>query len=328
MEAMYNIGYIYKDGLSDFDRSIDAYDAFLKRFDECKFTLPAYYDMYRIYEEKEDAVKMDYYKNLILSKYPNSDYAKIISDPEYYKKLEAERNKVSVYYKATYMLYEQGQYDQVIRNADSALKVYNDKGVIPKFEYLKALAIGKSKDKNLFISALQNVIAKYPKSEVAPPAQNILDFLQGKVTPAIVKQEVKAGTDSVSTNPALPELYKYDPSGFHFYIVVMDARTIKINDVKNAFSDHNIKYYSTAKLTVNSLFLDDKHEVLNVGRFDNKEKGMEYISSVLGNQTLIAKIGQGNYRHFILSANNYAAFYKSKDVDRYIEFYNKNYNKK
>ncbi len=57
------------------------------------------YQLYKLYEESGDVAKRDYYKNMIIRDYPDSDYAMIIQDPSYYLKLGEERNREKTLYR-------------------------------------------------------------------------------------------------------------------------------------------------------------------------------------------------------------------------------------
>ena len=58
--------------------------------------------------------------------------------------LLAKENEVNDFYRVTYDMYESGNYTGVISRVDVAMEKYENDPVIPKFEFLKVLAIGKS----------------------------------------------------------------------------------------------------------------------------------------------------------------------------------------
>ena len=318
-EALFNVGLIYKESLEDYDKAIESFKKLETRFPGGRHTLPAYYHLYKIYEENNEQSKADYYKHLITTRYPESDYAKILSDPDYFNKLQAEKNRLANYYKSTYLAYVAGDYQRVIRNADSALTSARDKVLIPKFDMLKALAIGKTASPQDFENALKGVISKYPDSDVKPEAQAILDAMAKMKSTA---NQAAADSVKVRTGGAL---YKFDPTAFHFYISVFPIRNLNINELKIMYSNHNQKTFSLSNLSVNSLFLDDKNEVINVGRFENMQKAMDYLLSVEGNADIMQKLQPAGFRHFVISAQNYPVFYQNKDVNKYLDFFNKFY---
>jgi hypothetical protein len=205
--------------------------------------------------------------------------------------------------------------------ADSAISKFTDLSLLPKFYYLKAISTGKLYGDSTMIAPLRSIITKYPKSDVVPLAQALINYLG-----ATANGDVKAPIDS-STNlvPIVESPYVYDPDGFHFYICVYDALKAKLSEVKNLYADHNNEKFKLDKLSVNSMYLNNTQQMITVNRFDNKAKAMDYYTTVSNNATIMAKLAPANVQHFVVSANNYTTFYRLKDVQQYLEFFNKNY---
>jgi tetratricopeptide (TPR) repeat protein len=325
-EALFNIGVIYKESLDEPDKSIEAFKSLESRFPSAKQIPATYYNLYQIYLEKDEQPKANYYKDLLLTKYPESEFAKIISDPEYYKKLEEIKGRLALTYKDTYLAFKDGKFAQVIKTADSVILLKKEVLLTSKFDYLKCLSIGKTQPKQTFILALKDIVKNYPETEVKGEAQKILDFYENA-------PETATPTDGgVTKDTSVVEiqkdaLYKFDPTSFHFYIVVFDVKNISINDMKFAFSNHNTKLFSGRKFTINTLFLDDRHEVLNVSRFENKDDALDYLLSIENSTEIPALLGKTEFKQFVISAVNYPIFYKNKDVEKYLLFYNEKYPK-
>ena len=74
----------------------------------------------------ENFEKAEMYKNLIIEQYPESDYAKLLLDPEYYKEIEARRNLAQTLYDETYEHYEAERYYTVYSNSTRALAEFED----------------------------------------------------------------------------------------------------------------------------------------------------------------------------------------------------------
>ena len=336
-EALNNIAFIYREDLKNNSKSISTFENHLIRFPDSKLCLNIYYQLFRIYQEEENKPKENYYKDLILNKYPDSEYAKIILDPNYNKQIESKSNEVASLYNETYIAYQNKQYDVVLTNSDRAISTYKDKKLSPKFDYLKALAIGKStKDTAAFVAALKLVIAKYPNSDVKDPAQEMLDALT-----AIKGSSLNGNNDYNSNNANLNNSgkkdslnkkivvpaaeYSFNADAFHFYILIVDVKTTNINDLKIKLSNYNTQYYSIDKLGVTNVFLDDKRQLITISKFENKQKGIVYYNALKNNKDVFSALSPGTFQYLLISAENYPIFYKSKDVNKYLNFYNKNY---
>jgi tetratricopeptide (TPR) repeat protein len=323
IEALFNIGTIYKDGLMDYEKSVEAFETLFNRYPDNDFLLQSYYYLYRIYTEEEDFAKAEQYKNLILSKFPDSDYAKIIKDPDYYQKIDSLAGLEEKYYSQTFKAFQEGRFPEVIHAADSAIKRFQDKSLYPKFAYLRAIAIGKTQGDSLMINPLKQLISTYPSSDVVPLAKALLAYVTGDKT--LLGDGAETNNNGTTKPVAAESPYVYDPEGFHFYICVFDAAKVKLPEIKNLYSDHNTSIFKFDKLTVNSMFLNNTLQMITVNRFDNKQKAMDYFTSVSNNAAIIAKLAPANMKHFVISANNYTTFFKLKDVSQYLEFFDKNY---
>ena len=101
VEAYYNVGSIYKEQLLNNQKSVEAFEELLQRYPENKYKLTSYYQLYRIYLSMSNQPKSDYYKNILLKDYPDSDYATIIRNPSYAADIAASKSQVEKFYTET-----------------------------------------------------------------------------------------------------------------------------------------------------------------------------------------------------------------------------------
>jgi tetratricopeptide (TPR) repeat protein len=329
LDAYFQCGTIYKDGLSDNQKSRESLLALNERFPENEHRLIAYYYLYKGYLEDGMTADAAFYKNLIISQYPESDYAKVLEDPEYYARIEAEKNKVNILYSDTYKDFKAGQYFQVISKSDLAFSLYGDTmALAPNFAYLKAISVGKIDVIDSLVSQLTALIRKYPSSPVKPLAQDILasvvkDNPDVKVESMMLPPEATA--DTMPEEKESP--YKYNPTGQHMFIVVADSKEIRLNPFKVKLSDYNLKYYSIEGLTINSLVLDNEHYLITVGNFNNAQKALDYFNAISQSEYVYADLKEGTFYNFVISTENYPLFFKEKDIGGYSKFFEKNYQK-
>ncbi len=321
MEAMFNAGYLYYEGLKDYSKAVQTFQLYLKRFPDTPYEVRAYYYLYKIYNDTLfNTERKNYYKNLLLSKYPNSDYARVISNPDYFKNLQSQQSKSSVFYKETYLAFTEKKYDVVLKNSDEAFIAYKDDILIPKFELLKALVIGKTNNEEQFKTALQEVIRKYPKSEEKKHAQLLLS--------SVFKEDTKdsAGIITFKKNIQKPkDLFTYNDSTIHIYVIIADFNKVKIKDLENSISDFNKASFELDNLTTGSLLLDGSHQMITVSNFKSKEKGMIYLNMLNANPDVLLNINPEDYSHFIISTENYTNFFQQKKTKEYLEFFKKFY---
>ena len=175
--ALYNMGFIYFEGLKDHKKAVESFDTLLVRFPETKNKLSSYYESYLIYKDLEDKPNMELYKSKILTDFPESDYAKILLDPDYYKEIQARNNESTIFYEDTYKAFNDQNYKLVLTNYQTALTKYKKSKFFPKFEYIKVLSVGKMMGKDSLIAGLNQFISGFPKSDIVPMAKMALAYL-------------------------------------------------------------------------------------------------------------------------------------------------------
>ena len=323
IQAYYNMGFIYVEGLNDYEHAIDAFQTLNTRFPGNKFTVASYYELYMLYKTLENQPKSDTFKNIILTRYPETDFAKLLVNPNYYKEVQSKRKEVNNLYEDTYKAFTNQQYYMVINNTDVALGKYpGDTALIPRFEYLKALSIGKIEVVDSLVAGMQRIMTKYPKSPVRPLAQKILDYLKtqrnSKGEPIV--------TDSTALPPPISKLYTFNPNSIHFFVLIAANNRVDINALKIRIADFNLKYHSLENLQVNSILLEGLQEMITVNNFDNDEKAMDYFISIQNNPYIFTNLeNTGGYSDFVISADNYPIFYRSKDIKQYLRFFERYY---
>jgi hypothetical protein len=259
-------------------------------------------------EKKKEASK---YKELLLELFPQSDYAKIISDKSYLETLQQSKPTIDVLYESAYQKYLLGQYKQVVSDCVSANTNHKGNLLSPRFDLLHALASGHVQGKNKMILLLQKVIENHPNHEVAVSAQDILDQFQ-------TEQSDKDGSDSQNK-----DIYSYEPDSPHYFILLFKEFDLTLNIAKSTLSDYHSQFYSLEKLNVSSILLDKETNMITVRQFENAKKAMIYYNAF---QTGDARGPFGdNYQSFVISQSNFPLFYQSKEVDKYLlkfkEFY-------
>ena len=324
IDAYYNTGFIYIDGLNDYGNSIESFETLLSRFPTNRFQIPTYYKLYLLYTDLNNQPKSDYYRNLILNKFPESDYAKLLINPDYYKEIKERESQAANLYEDTWVAFNKQQYYMVLHNYAVAITDYpNDTSLIPRFEYLRALALGKVEVVDSLVVALQGIVEKYPTHEVRPLAMNILEYLS---------TQRNAQGDPLTTTQEDPEdpsakLYSYYPESIHFYILIVNSNKVDVSALKIKIADFNTKYFNLDDLQVNSIVLDNAREMVTVNNFFDAEKALNYYLQIKKSEYVYNKLENvGDYSDFVISVENYPVFYKNKETDLYNSFFEKNYN--
>jgi len=323
-DALFNLGFIYLDGLQDTTKAVQTFESFLQRFPNHNNRLKVYYQLYKIYTAEKNTNKADECRNQIMTVFPDSDYAKLISDPDYYLELMAAKNKGDARYTEAFNEFKNEHYNLVVIYCNDAILTYPDKKLTPKFEMLRALAIGKSQNTDSLVVALRHITGKYPDSEIFPLAKNMLDHYAKPVAAAAVVAPEQAKAIAKAEKIA-ESIYTYNPAIGHFYVLLLNSANVNINATKTRISDYNSKYNSLDNLVINMVILDNNWQMLTVSNFEDVKKTLDYYNGIKNNDYVFSNIKSDDSRQFIISSDNYPIFYKNKDVNSYLPFFNKYY---
>ena len=322
--ALYNVGFIYLDRLSDYPRSKEAYERLDKRYPGNEHELPTWYALYKMYNDEHNTEKADDYKGRILSKYPESSYANFILDPSYYHKLKQDSQQASELYSKTYDAYQQGQYFRVRMNTQRALELYaNDTALAPRFALLDAISRGRLETVDSMAYALVRVIQNYPNSSIRPYATELLQNINDEYHLGIelkgVVPDEKGKTEVVKKSP-----YNYQPFEKHFVIAVFNSKKIRVEPLKVRISDFNKKEHRFKELDVKSLMLDKETMLLSIGSFASEQEAQDYITSMFLTDYIFGGMDKSQYSVVPISVANYGVFIQEKKIDEYKEFLQNN----
>ncbi len=312
IDAYYDLGLVYREQFENNEMAKKTFETLISKYDTCRYVLPAYYQLYKIYKEEKNNEKAEYYKNKILKEFPESEYAKILLNPDYFVEIYKEKSKSEDLYKTTYQLYKEEYFSQVIANCDASDSLFPKNYLAPKFHFLKALSVGKSHDLTAFETALDTVIAKHPQSEEAAEAKKIIDLIQKK----------QIAEPKIDTSTAY--LYQFKTDTKHSCVLI-----VPINDnadsIKNDISDFNQKFFSLAKLNISDALLDNDRQMISIKYFDDMASAVTYFKAFKNDADMLKNINAKNYTLFLISNENFPIFYTQKKLDGYFSFFTKNY---
>ena len=347
-------GFIYNDGIKNYDKSLECFLRIAKEFPESDNVLPAFYQLYKLYEKQGNTPSANYYKNMILRGFPDSDYSNLIQDEDYYLEI-AKRAKLSEKeYEDIYNLYNRHRYHDVISKASSAATLYKDEKLTPKFRYWEALAHAKLGETSQAIAIMEGIVSNHPKSDIVPTVKAQIALLKkGNIYSTNSAQKEAADTAATTTRKPKPvepqktqkntvvqnagndedeedlppeaEMYRYREDMQHYIIIILDDRKIKATDMQYTVADFNMEYFSTKGLRANALLFTDSQQLLTINRFANAKEAMDYFQFLTKDGGYLDKFDKSDYKVFAISIQNYQTFYNQKNTNIYEKFFNKYY---
>ncbi|MEE4197971.1 MAG: tetratricopeptide repeat protein [Bacteroidales bacterium] len=334
--ALYNVGEVYRNDLKDYPLAIDAYQELIDRYPESSYKVAAYYSLYKVYEQQNNPGQADIYKNMIIRNYPDSKYAKVLLDPEYFKQFEKEEQQKRNDYIQTLNLYKNQNYREVILRCDNALKKAENSEFIPKYRYLKTLSIGELYGVSSIKKELEAIIEEFPADPVASSSEellaaireNELKQIQNKRESSMAEDESpESGKDQLTqkTLEEIAKIYTYNPKIKHLLGIAIN-KSADINQLKFNLINFNLDFFIQESYDVENKNLNEFTQVVLVKDFENVQKAEEYYNQFKAQERIIfTEIKTTDFQYFIISQENLDNLFQEKSVGDYLIFFRNNY---
>lgn len=316
---------IYQNDLEDYHAAIETLADYERRFPQGEGLLDCYYAEYQIFGKLEMPVERNIARHKIIENFPESKQAIVLSQPDYAARVAHMYAMQDSLYEATYDCYSQNDFSCVLANYDHMVAEYPLSTLMPKFAFLRALSLGKSRPADEMKVALDDLVARYPQSDVASMAKDILALMsQGKEAQqgttgnlaALREQELQQEADEPITEKTYTAERKL-PFCILLEPVDEQAQNRTLYDLAAYnFSKFLIKDYDLA------LRVLDGHNVVVLSGFENYDEVAWYLSlaekdealhSVFAECTVVLPIAEDNLSLInLLGFDAYAQFYEQK----------------
>ena len=313
MTASMNIGDIYRNDLKDLPASERQFKELLEEYPQIEQKPRIWYTLYRINVALEDQKDAEVYKQLILSNYPESEYAALLNG----KGLkDPNANPESIrYYSKTYEAFKSGNIQTAMSMADSGLTAFASTAEAPKFLLLKAYSQGRSQRRTEMETSLKAVISTYPGTDQASMAQSILDHIS--------QEEVESTKSTKTKEPAVQ--YKSNEREEHKYISIVPNTRGLVNNVTIDIITFNNKYFKNINLNAKAVYISPEEQMVLVSGLPNKQKAMQYFKLIKQQLILEKNLKPNEIKHFVISNSNFTDLYQEKDFSGYMEYFESNY---
>ncbi len=329
-EAYYNAALIYKEQLINYPQSIYHFEKLDQRFPQNKYKQPSYYNLYRLYLTLHDTVKADVYKNYLLTNYPESEYSKLILNPNFFAETKKKTAVLQVFYENTYNAYLKGQYADVIERKKLADEMFpKNNPLAGKFALLKAMAIGRTKPVSTFELALEDVVRGYPKDSVSIRAQQILDFIRKNNSQTAIPSTVdstKLASQKNQLNQKIDSTaFTYAPETPQLFLILVKINSTDLDALKSKITSYNNLNFKGIQMNIQSGNLDLQYQYVTVTGLQNKDDAMLYFESVTGDESIAGSLETSEPLFFVISQDNLTQLALTHDINKYSAFFQEKY---
>jgi len=309
-EAYFKLGDLYFLKLNERENASISYEKLLERFPDTEYEPEVLYKLYLISREKNDG-KSERFVSVLKEKYPNSTFTKVLLNPDYLKETSVAAEKQKLIYKQAYESYQAGNLRESQEKIQQALTL-GETGFTSQLELLSILITGKTEDVTKYQYELGEFIKKYPDDPLKPYADNLL--ASSKVFLEKVERAKGIRFSNVSSEP-------------HRFVLVY-KNTNKINDkVSEATESFNKTYFRDKKLNTTNLVFHDDYVLTIVTDFPDRLSAVNYFDKFTLEAGSNKTLSSHKFDTFVITKNNFDIFYRTKALDEYLTFFDRNYKK-
>lgn len=305
--AYFNLGDIYYFKLMENENAIIYYNKLLSRFPDSDYEAEVLYKLYLL-QKDNNPEKAAEYAALVKSKYPDSNFAKILINPNYLEESSQAVEKQKSLYKNAYAVFTAMQYDSARIINQQALAL-GQTSFTPNLKLLEALIIGKTEDVNQYQLALEGFIKQYPESELIDYAKKLLQAIHD----TRLKQQQKG----------VQYIRSFEEP--HYFVLVHkkeDNLSAVVTSVMEKFNRQNFKDNA---LKTSNLTLDERYNITFVSELTRLSSAIEFKITFNEKLAQLTELRNHKFNTFVITKDNFDIFYRTKGLDEYIQFFEKNY---
>ncbi|MFH0841405.1 MAG: tetratricopeptide repeat protein [Bacteroidota bacterium] len=311
--AYLNAGKAYAEKILDMNGASESFEKILTRFPGNELVPETLYNLYNL-NKGIDYPKSEIYRQRLVENYPETEFAKMISDPGYYDKKMESRKMSEEHYREAYDNYIRENFYVTMAMCDSALMKFSQDPLAPKFRLLRAYSVARISDERSFKDELNIIIKQWPGSEEAKKAGEIVAFINQEIPELKVEEEKKIAE----------ELYVADTAVAHVFALVIENPAFNINQATFDVISYNIDNYTNLNYRTEGILVDNKYIIITVSGFQKYLQAMEYYSSFSA-EKLVRNPSSSKMYSFIINSANMKVLDNDKKPERYLIFFNENY---
>lgn len=303
--ALFDAGVIYKDQLSENKLAAIQFDKIVNRAVPSKYVILALFQLYKINEVNDPTLAYQY-KEQILRDFPTSDYAKYLSDPDYFvKQKEFEKLNEDDF---TKMLdrYNRGLYSLVISGSDDIIENQPDNQYRSKYMLLTALSVGQTNtNKKSMVPILKRVVAEYPGTPEETRANELLTLID------------KGYSVFEESNFNKKFIYNYNDT-LEQWIILFLPKNDNSMLAKSKIIDYNKEYFQKDQLNVSSKIYGTDQSVIVIKKF-NETGAKDYIRKF--KETKKDLMDLQKEKMFIITQENLRVLFETQKLEEFELFY-------
>ena len=246
-EGLFHSGIIFKDKLDNLTQSEKMLNRLLTQYPTYEHNDEALYHLFLLYSRQQRTEQADSSVARLQSDYPESQWTILLSDPNFEENQRFGVHIEDSLYAATYDAFKGDRYDEVRTNAQLSESRFPLGEHRPKFLFVEGLTLLNQGDAKGCTERLQQVVEKYPQSEVSELAGMIIKGVQqgrrlhgGKFDMGDVwsRRAADMGSDSTRT-----DTLRFERETKYIFLLAYQPDSVNQNQLLFEMAKHNFSNY-------------------------------------------------------------------------------------
>ncbi len=306
-EALYKLGFIYNFKLEEKLNAISTFEKLNLRFPASEHRPEILYQLFLIYKELNNGLSAER-ADMLQKEYPETIYAKLVDNPNYREESQAVTEKLKNVYNDAYKLYTKGLIQEAQRMLDSTLTLHPENDFSDNLKLLQILCTGILDGQYRYQYELNNFVKKYSESELKPYAESL----------------VKRSQDyQINLFNSTKARFSDNLNQKHYCLVVYANKKGLVESIP-AELDKFLNENNFALRTGN-LVLDENNAMVLINEFPAKGSALKFVEQMSRNLNLSETYKGEKFYFLAISEDNFDIFYQTKELDAYLNFFEKNY---
>jgi tetratricopeptide (TPR) repeat protein len=307
--ALLGEGKVLASRLADTLMAAKSFEAATARGNSDDIRAEALYELYRLLR-KSDPARAERRRADLLADFPQSEYALILSDPDYVRRQQEMASKALKNYEAAYDAFTSEHYAEAQEICSETIAQFPDNELIPKFMLLDAMATGATSGETAYKEKLDSLVAKHPSTPEGKRASEIV---------ALLKKEIPALQVAEDTHIA-EELYKSDTLQPYFVIIVAENKAANMNQMVFDVINYNLDNYADKSYRTEGTVVDTGYILITVGTFKTAAEASGWLRA-FNPSTTIREAGNAVISLYTINRDNLERLKEDKNITRYRIFY-------
>jgi tetratricopeptide (TPR) repeat protein len=308
-DAYFSLGDIYYFKLEEPGNAKTTYTTLLTRFPETEYEPEVLYKLYLMTKTVNPA-DAESYADLLKKKHPNSTFTKILLNPDFLKESSEAAEKQKVVYKQAYEYFANGSYVEALASISEAEQM-GQTSFAPYLQLLRILIIGETEDISKYQYALDEFIKANPDGDLTKHAKSLLAASRQFA----LTQEKNAEAGAYVKSFEEP----------HYFVIVYKKEEKLSEPATAALEKFNQQNFKDAKLKTGNLTLNEEYALTMVSELSGITQAMEYKKVFTEKLTTLIELRNHKFNSFVITKDNFNIFYRTKGLDEYLQFFEKNY---